>query len=193
MKPLLFCFLLVFFLQVSQFFVHANWNRKNIEYKWEIIVKTTIIKMWRALRKQKMRQRISPVCISSHLGDSVYMLLTRNTLIHWSLQNKSTYVGFHTVRFNSPLRPLLEISALVPACWRKTPTRPFIRGTVKNTQLAILSQHKLALIAKNTLFALWNHWSPQKIWNQPRPLVRSSFVTFYPNFCNLSHETIHLK
>ncbi len=116
--------------------------------------------------------------------------------------------GFHPYQGSrTPKKKLEEIllRAWVPTGYRTIPSFPPLGAVgwnpiqlystcnlwgLTNTQLTLLSQRKLALTAINTSFALWNHRSPQKYKNHPRPLFVPSSVSFGQNFWNLSHETV---
>jgi hypothetical protein len=54
------------------------------------------------------------------------------------------------VQYKQQANPLLSMHNYTPLV---------IRGNDKNKQLTLISQRKLALTARNTLFALKNHWS----------------------------------
>jgi hypothetical protein len=81
-----------------------------------------------------------------------------------------------TILYKQQANPLLSMHNYTPLV---------ISGNDKNKQITLLSQRKLALTARNTLFVLKNHWSNKKIKKRPRPLRHQK--------PNLSRETVPLR
>jgi hypothetical protein len=58
-------------------------------------------------------------------------------------------------QYKQQANPLLSMNNYTPLV---------ISRNAKNKVLTLLSQRKLALTARNTLFALQNNWSSKKVW-----------------------------
>ncbi len=103
-------------------------------------------------------------------GMSDYYWTTVNTI--WRTANQiqvfmectettPTFFTWYLYYANSEYRDATDKQLYIQPC--SIMLHLYLLGTDKNTQLTLFSQRKLALTAINTLFAIWNHWSPQKI------------------------------